>query len=188
MLYNVAQLLKAPVGETRRYTIDEPFGPSDDVPFAGNVAGQVRLTRVNQGIVVDADLHAPVQLPCSRCLEEFVEDIPIRFQERYIPTIEMQTGLPVHEVEEDEDDEDVYTIDDHHVLDLREAVRQQALLALPMQPIHNPDCLGLCPVCGTNRNEHACACAERPGVDPRLAPLRALLPDGGPDGRANDVP
>jgi len=173
--YNVAQLLKAPVGANRVYTVDEPFGPTEDVPFAGNVQGTVRLTRVNNGVVADAHLHAPLTLECSRCLEPFVADLDLSLVERFVSTYDVHTGIPVHEVEEDEDDEDVYTLDAHHELDLHEAVRQQAVINTPMKPIHRPDCAGLCPICGGNRNEQPCACQDTPPVDPRLEALRRLL-------------
>jgi uncharacterized protein len=171
-------LLKGPVGDRRDFSVDEPFGPSADVPLAGNVRGQVQLTHVNQGVVVRAALRAPVRLQCSRCLDEFEQELDLSFEERFIPTVDVLTGLPLHAIEEDEDEEDVYTIDAHHLLDLHEAVRQQAVMNLPMQPVHDPRCLGLCPTCGANRNERRCACAAEAEADPRLAPLRRLLGDG----------
>lgn len=175
MQYNVAQLLKAPVGATRAYTVDDPFGSSEDVPFAGHIRGDVELTHVNNGIVARAHLHAPVTLECSRCLEPFVADLDLSFAERYIPTHDVYTGVPVHEVEEDEDDEDVYTLNAQHEIDLHEAVRQQAVMNVPMQPLHARDCAGLCPTCGVNWNEQTCACRESARVDPRLAALERLL-------------
>jgi uncharacterized protein len=177
--YNVAQLLKSPVGATRAYTLDEPFGSSDDVPFAGAIQGDVQFTHVNNGIVVNARLHGPVTLECSRCLEPFVSDLDLSFAERYISTFDVYTGVPVHEPEEDEDDEDVYTLDARHELDLHEAIRQQAVMNVPMQPIHAADCAGLCPICGVNRNEQPCACRDTPVIDPRLAALSELLAGNG---------
>jgi uncharacterized protein len=182
MLYNVAQLLKSPVGVTRDYLLDEPFGATEDVPFAGKIRGHVRLTHVNNGIVVFAQLRGPVTLVCSRCLEPFVSDLDLSLEERYIPTVDIYTGIPVHEAEEDEDDEDVYTLNAHHELDLHEAIRQQAVMNIPMQPIHSPDCAGLCPICGVDRNVQPCTCQDTPPIDPRLAALGRLLPAEGRDG------
>ena len=182
MQYNVAQLLMAPVGATRAYTLNELFGPSPDVPFAGNIRGDIQFTHVNNGVVVHARLHGPVTLECSRCLEPFTTELDISFAERYVSTVDVFTGVPVHEVEEDEDDEDVYSLDSHHELDLREAIRQQAVMNMPMQPIHAPDCAGLCPICGRNRNEQACTCQDIPAVDPRLAALSSLLAGEGMPG------
>jgi uncharacterized protein len=49
-------------------------------------------------------------------------------------------------------------------------VTEQLYLGLPLKPICSPDCRGLCPSCGANRNTDPCDCADEP-IDPRLAPL-----------------
>ena len=54
-----------------------------------------------------------------------------------------------------------------------ELLRSETDLALPMKPLCRPDCRGLCPVCGGNKNVTECRCETR-GTDPRLAPLEAL--------------
>jgi uncharacterized protein len=59
------------------------------------------------------------------------------------------------------------------VIDLRELVREQIYLLLPMKPLCKEACAGLCPVCGTNLNTGSCDC-PREWEDPRLAPLKAL--------------
>jgi uncharacterized protein len=53
-------------------------------------------------------------------------------------------------------------------------MREQFFLTLPMKPLCRPDCQGLCPVCGKNRNREQCDCKAE-WVDPRLAELRKLL-------------
>ena len=59
------------------------------------------------------------------------------------------------------------------VIDLRQLVREQIFLMLPMKPLCLESCAGLCPVCGTNLNTGSCECSPE-WEDPRLAPLRAL--------------
>jgi uncharacterized protein len=44
----------------------------------------------------------------------------------------------------------------------------------PMQALCRPDCGGLCPHCGGNRNLGECQCDQEPS-DPRWALLQALL-------------
>jgi uncharacterized protein len=58
-------------------------------------------------------------------------------------------------------------------LDLADVVREQVLLALPMQKLCRPDCQGICPVCGVNRNETTCQCKLQQ-VDERWAALKNL--------------
>jgi len=58
-------------------------------------------------------------------------------------------------------------------IDLGEVIREQLYLAMPMKPLCREDCLGLCPVCGSNKNRETCECRPQ-WVDPRLEPLRKL--------------
>jgi uncharacterized protein len=61
-------------------------------------------------------------------------------------------------------------------IDLGDLLREQFYLALPMKPLHDEGCKGLCPQCGTNLNREACEC--RPTwEDPRMAALKALIND-----------
>ena len=50
---------------------------------------------------------------------------------------------------------------------------EEFLLALPMKPLCDPACKGLCPQCGVNRNTATCSCGTD-AADPRMAPLRGL--------------
>ena len=62
------------------------------------------------------------------------------------------------------------------VIDFRDAVQEQVIMAIPMQPLCREDCRGLCPGCGANLNLEKCRC--RPDdVDPRLAILKKLKLD-----------
>jgi uncharacterized protein len=58
-------------------------------------------------------------------------------------------------------------------LQLEDVLREQVLLALPARTLCQPDCKGLCPVCGHNRNEVSCDCVSRQ-PDPRWAGLAGL--------------
>lgn len=172
MEYNVAQLLKSPVGTSRQYDVDEPLDRIDEYEVSGPVQGQVKLTRTNRGVYVDARLGATVKLVCGRCLEEADESVQVRIREEYLPTVDVSTGLPVAE----RPDEEAGTIDEHHILSLDDAFRQYTLLELPMRPLCRPDCKGLCPRCGKNLNEGPCDCLPEPASE-GLEPLAKLLRD-----------
>ena len=68
----------------------------------------------------------------------------------------------------------IFPIGANGVLDLTEALREQILLALPMQPLCRADCQGLCVQCGKNLNEGTCDCVQDT-IDPRLVKLKELL-------------
>jgi uncharacterized protein len=110
-----------------------------------------------------------LELGCSRCLESFRLPIDAPFDIRLLPFSEA-SNEPEREVEE-EDLETSYYRDDQ--VDLNELLREQFYLALPMKPLCQEACKGLCPQCGTNLNFSSCAC--RPAwEDPRLAALKQL--------------
>ena len=174
MIFNVAQLMKAPVGTTLRVELDptDELTLDDDagVRLAGPVSGSVRLHRTNQGILADGTVSAPVELICDRCLNPFTTTLTFGLREEYYPTIDIATGLSLPEMPS----EMIFPIDQNHLLDLREAIRQNLLLALPMRATCREDCAGLCPMCGHNLNEGPCGCQSEV-ADERFAALRALL-------------
>ena len=74
-----------------------------------------------------------------------------------------------------EDDLGCYAIPERaKELDLREALREELLLAVAQFVECRPDCRGLCPECGANLNAGPCGC--RPERDPRWEALSDLLP------------
>lgn len=166
MRFHVAQLLKEPVGASREYDIREPpRALSPDLALQGPLTGHVRLLRTGQGILATAQFETAVQLSCGRCLAEFEAPLAISFTEEYTPSIDINTGLPVAAPP----DEAAFRIEPRHILDLTEAVRQYALVSLPLKSLCHRECAGLCPQCGHNLNLGPCACEKAPGDESRLA-------------------
>jgi uncharacterized protein len=61
-------------------------------------------------------------------------------------------------------------------IDLRDALQDQILMSLPLQPLCSPECRGLCPRCGANLNEGDCGCDRTPDDSP-FAVLKKLKSD-----------
>lgn len=163
MQINVSRLIKEPIGSTRSYNVDEI------ADVAGNnsrMQGEVGLLRTDRGVLVQGTLHTEVELTCSRCLGSFGLPLTLNIEEEYFPTTDISNGAPQPLPEES----GCFTIDEHHIIDLTEAIRQYVLLATPMKPLCGEDCAGLCPVCGHNLNQGACNCPPR-RIDPRWAKL-----------------
>ena len=76
------------------------------------------------------------------------------------------------EAEKSEDPE--LLIDERHILDLSELLRQYAVMEAVQLALCRPECKGLCLICGQNLNLGSCGCTDR-AVDPRLAELAKLL-------------
>lgn len=132
--------------------------------------GSVELLSHTLGeIRVKGHLAVTMSAPCDRCLEPAVSPINSDFDLFYVP---VSAGPAQEEVEIDEGDTEVgyYNGDG---LQLTEVLRELVLLAVPMQKLCQPECKGICPVCGQNRNLTACHCEVKP-ADDRWAVLKNL--------------
>ena len=97
--------------------------------------------------------------------------IAVEIEEEALPTIDINTGMPVQLGPED----DAILLDDHHELDLQEVVREAISLAEPIAPLCRPDCRGLCLTCGADLNADPAHTHDDNEIDPRLAGLAAML-------------
>ncbi len=134
-----------------------------EVAFPRPVQGEIRFTREGETIWVDAAVETVVTLVCGRCLRSFPHRLVGIFHEGFRRR-GGEAGRP-------REGADLILDLAGPELDVTEVVRQHLLMALPMAPLCRPECRGLCPICGADRNEVACACALEEG-DPRLAVLR----------------
>lgn len=170
MIFNVAQLLKAPVGTSVEADIDEdPIQLDDDLKVTAPLVGHIRMRRTNQCILVDGWVDVTLELSCTRCLKQFEQRLHLLFEELFYPSVDVVTGVPLPSI----DAEEAFSIDERHQLDLTEAVRQHVLLNIPMVALCEENCAGLCAQCGQNLNLGSCNC--EPEVDTRLSVLKALL-------------
>ena len=169
MQINVAQLLRAPVGTVREYKVDESVDMLGD-ENCRPVSGEVVLLRTNRSILVRAKVDSKLELDCSRCLRSFDFSLTIEFEEEYFPTVDVINGTQLPPAEEP----GVFTIDEHHVIGLTDAIRQYTLMSIPMKPLCREDCAGICPACGQNLNVSGCDCPIE-STDPRWSRLKELL-------------
>ncbi|MFS0867272.1 DUF177 domain-containing protein [Microbacterium sp. 179-B 1A2 NHS] len=126
-----------------------------------NVAVQVRLESVHEGILVTAEVDTTYQGVCSRCLTDLTRPLEVEIQELF--------GYSGDEATD-------FTVQDDHV-DLESIVRDAIVLSLPFQPVCQPDCPGLDPNTGERLTAEAAPDVQ---IDPRwnaLAALTAHTPD-----------
>ncbi len=128
-------------------------------PGVGPVDVTVTVTYLEGLFWLEGTVEGRFETECARCLEPVRSPFSIMLVEKYtLGPQDDAVGTPV----------------DGDFIDLTQRIVESVLLALPMKPLCNPDCLGLCAGCGQVLNKAACDC--RPdGVDPRLAELGKLL-------------
>ena len=169
MQINVSLLLQEPVGTTRDYQVSEVVDIDGD--DSGHlVHGELRLLRTHRSILVKGRLYTDTEFTCGRCLNLFSSPLTLDIEEEYIPTVDVVSGNPLPLPE----DSVSFTIDEHHILDLGEAIRQYILMVIPIKPLCHEECAGLCQTCGHNLNEGQCKCPVQE-VDPRWLKLTKLL-------------
>ena len=151
MYINVAQLLKEPVGSTRRYKVDELIGEEGTT----HVQGEVILTHTNRSVLVQGTITAQCKDICTRCLEPADISLTFDVEDEYFPTIDILSGLPLPR------NPDTLMLDENHVLDLSEVLEQYLVMSVPMKVLCHPDCAGICQSCGQNLNKGSCSCRQQ---------------------------
>ena len=166
--YNVAALLRSAPGttETHRLTVDD-LRIADDIELTAPITGLVRLSRTGRSILARAELKTAMAGTCGRCLTPVVTAIEVELEEEALPSIDIDTGLPVDTSAEP----DALRLTDHHELDLETPIREAISLAEPIAVLCRPDCRGLCPDCGVDLNDNPTHSHADDDVDPRLAAL-----------------
>ena len=170
MELNVSQLLMEPSGSRREYELDDPLRLCDSRGIL-IIRGKVSLLRTTKSIWVSAGLRSTLECECGRCLIRYGHPIHFQLEEEFIPTLNPLTG---GRVQPPADGSDFYLIDENHILDLSDPVREYVTMADPMKPLCRQECAGLCVDCGSDLNQTQCAC-ETP-IDARWGPLLDLMP------------
>ena len=171
----VADLLDRP-GASR--PLDLALEAPEDLDLAAlamaEVDGPLRFTGVVEsvvdGLLVRGTLSAPLRLQCARCLQ------PVQ---RTVQADVVELFTDPADAEDPDDVEAGYEIVEG-TLNFETLLRDALAPAVPVQPLCRPDCAGLCPTCGVDRNVSDCDCTEDT-TDARWAALEQLRLDDGPD-------
>ena len=151
------------------YQPDE-LGPFDErVSLVGPAAvnGTVRMT--GPEVFVNGHVKTRAAVECDRCLKQVELPVDADFELEYVtgPTYESSETAELTE------DELSVSVFDGEAIDVDEIVKEQVMLAVPTRALCQPDCKGICPECGIDKNTGDCAC-ETKEIDPRWAALKNL--------------
>jgi uncharacterized protein len=138
---------------------DGPLEARGSVELLGNTLGEIR---------VRGHLKVTIETDCARCLEKALFAIDSDFDLFYRPPI--TESHPASEIELREGEAEIGFYDGVG-LQLNDILREYVILSMPMHTVCSEACLGICPVCGQNRNLRSCGCEVKP-LDDRWAALK----------------
>ncbi len=142
-------------------------GAEEFVP-TGPAHVDVLLTNTGAGVVATGTVMLDLTATCSRCLRSFVLSATGAVEGFYVLP-ERADSLP-----EDQD----YELIEAGSLDLGPALQAAIVVDLPIAPLHDPDCKGICPRCGADLSEGPCGCRPAPSESP-FSVLKDLFPHDG---------
>jgi uncharacterized protein len=140
-------------GEMKEYELDIEVPEKVGVDLINVPAGDVievdaRLESVTEGILLTADIFAVVKGECTRCLDPIEMEIERKLQELYYYAQKSERSKRKKERDEDDLDIDDELMMEGDIMDLEAPIRDAIVLALPINPLCNLDCPGLCSECG----------------------------------------
>ena len=160
LLFDVSALLKAQIGQSLTLNLDTGPRKLEDLEVE-SLQVFIRVIRVQKAVFVEGTVEARLSLECVRCLEPLFYPLVLELGESF--------RLPKADPEPDKP----YAVRSDGKLDLAPLIREQIWLDIPMKPLCDPNCKGLCPHCGINLNRESCTCEDEK-IDPRLEALKEL--------------
>jgi len=140
----------------------------DGIGFHEPTNVRLVIQKVKDEYYCHGEATVKVEAECSRCLELF--DLELIGELNFV--VKTEQGEAV--LSSDANVEVIYVDSHEPVIELNEPIRQALMLSIPIKPVCNPECKGLCPSCGANLNEGSCDCTGKE-VDERWEGLRDLM-------------
>jgi len=124
---------------------------------------RLRVYKVRDIVEVEGNLETRVRLVCSRCLQEYEAQMASDFSLTYTRDVADGIAASNHHKELELTAQDLGLIFfNGEEIDLIEGIQEQAVLALPLQPLCQQQCKGLCSKCGADLNKEDCTCDRTP--------------------------
>ncbi len=161
---NVGFIVHQPVGYSRDFLFEFASIQLSPDLILEDFKARAHISRTQIGLLVQIDAQGTTAVECVRCLTVFQQPLNTYFTELFAFTPQaVSEEVPM-------------VLPETGYLDLGPLLREYLIIEIPISPLCRPDCKGLCPICGENRNEHDCQ-HEASDIDPRLAGLQYLLSD-----------
>lgn len=125
--------------------------------------GTILVRKRGRNVILQGEVRSALWFECSRCLEGFLYPVEATFRQVLRPPESGRAEAKETELSLEDLEEGIYDEED---IPVESVVVEQLLLSLPMQPLCDKNCKGLCPSCGSNRNLKDCGCHQEMGSPP----------------------
>ncbi len=126
MHINVRDILAEEVGYNRSFTITGERPALESVVLTADINGEVRISRLEDGLLIQGQIITEVELECHRCLRSFTRPVSVAFTQVFAPA-PTDDEMPI----------------DGDLLDLAPLIEQEILVNLPIKILCTPDCPGV---------------------------------------------
>lgn len=134
--------------------------PEDqDDPIIGisvPITARVDIRKTGEKYILEGDMAGSVKIRCDRCLKPYDNEIKTDFRLFFARSVQYGNKTEIKLLEEDMETGFI----NGEEIDLNDIFREQLYLSLPIRSLCKEDCLGLCPVCGTDLNMQSCQCRK----------------------------
>ncbi len=154
---------------TRLYEANELSLDDPEVRLVEPAQVSARVRLEGKDAELQGKLLAKLEVVCGRCLQPVELPVSAEFHERFVRAVSW-AAEEQHEVQAEDLNISVF---DGEAIELDDVVREELLLAVPVNVLCREDCRGLCPICGVDRNISSCQC-EISEIDSRWQKLKEL--------------
>lgn len=154
---------------TRLYEANELSLDDPEVRLVEPAQVSARVRLEGKDAELQGKLLAKLEVVCGRCLQPVELPVSTEFHERFVRAVSW-AAEEQHEVQAEDLNISVF---DGEAIELDDVVREELLLAVPVNVLCREDCRGLCPICGVDRNMSSCQC-EINEIDSRWQKLKEL--------------
>ena len=128
-----------------------------DFDFEGLLQAEASISRAGQSVLVNGKVETTLRLQCVRCLKEFLYPLTSSFELTLHPSREAPSGEETELAGEDMES----SFFEGGEIHLSEVACEQIFLEIPIQPLCQDGCKGLCPICGGDLNLSSCKCVKQ---------------------------
>ena len=148
--------------ESKAFPVLDEMTRTGECAFLAPLKIQLQVFRVPNMIVMEGQVETIIRLCCNRCLKEYEAPLETRFALTYTNKLSEIEKASSDEGAELSDSEAGLILFHGDKIDLREAIQEQVVMALPVRSLCNEGCQGLCARCGADLNDSDCTCEKVP--------------------------